>query len=152
MTSFSVETIEVQPAAAISAEVPMAELRDVFDRGFPAVVRAIEAQGLTIARPPFGFYPRLPTATVAVTVGFPVVGTFVADGAVEPFELPAGRAVTATHVGPYDTLEQTYDELLAWARAEELTLAAGMWETYLSDPSAEPDPNTWRTLIVWPLA
>lgn len=30
--------------------------------------------------------------------------------------------------------------------------AEGMWECYLSDPGAEPDPDTWRTLIVWPLA
>jgi AraC family transcriptional regulator len=26
-----------------------------------------------------------------------------------------------------------------------------MWETYLSDPTVEPDPATWRTEIVWPL-
>lgn len=30
--------------------------------------------------------------------------------------------------------------------------AAGMWECYLSDPDVEPDPATWRTLIVCPLA
>jgi effector-binding domain-containing protein len=71
---------------------------------------------------------------------------------VEPFELPGGRVVTGTHVGPYEALAQTYEQLVAWAGAEGLTLAEGMWESYLSDPGAEPDPSTWRTLIVWPLA
>ena len=152
MTTFTVETIEPQAAAGIRSEVPMADLREVFDRGFPAVVQAVGAQGVAIAGPPFGYYPRMPAETVAVVVGFPVAGPITADGEVEPFELPGGRVVTGTHVGPYEALEKTYEELMAWTRAEGLTLAEGMWESYLSDPSAEPDPGLWRTLIVWPLA
>lgn len=27
-----------------------------------------------------------------------------------------------------------------------------MWESYLSDPVAEPDPATWRTRIMWSVA
>lgn len=152
MTTFTVETIEAQPAAVVRAEVPMAQLREVFDRGFPEVMRAAQAQGVPIAGPPFGFYPRMPAETVAVLVGFPVGGAVRADGDVEPFEMPGGRVVTGTHIGPYDALARTYDELMAWAQAQGLTLAEGMWESYLSDPGAEPDPSTWRTLIVWPLA
>jgi effector-binding domain-containing protein len=152
MTTFTVETIGAQPAAAIRAEVPMAELRTVFDRGFPEVMRAVETQGASITGPPFGFYPRMPDDTVAVVVGFPVAGPIAADGDVETFELPGGRVVTGTHVGPYEALDQTYEQLTAWAQAQGHTLAEGMWETYLSDPGAEPDPSTWRTLIVWPLA
>jgi effector-binding domain-containing protein len=150
MTTFTVEAMEPQTAAVIRAEVPMAELRGVFDRGFGAVVQAVEAQGIPITGPPFGFYPRMPAETVAVVVGFPVGGLITAAGEVEPFELPGGRAVTGTHVGPYEALEQTYEQLMAWTRTEDLTLAEGMWESYLSDPST--DPSTWRTLIVWPLA
>lgn len=152
MTTFTVETIEPQAAAAVRADVPMAELRAVFDRGFHAVVQAVEAQGGTLAGPPFGYYPRMPGDTVAVVVGFPVTKPITASGEVEPFELPGGRVVTGIHVGPYEKLEETYGDLLAWTQAEGLTLAEGMWECYLSDPSAEPDPSTWRTLVVCPLA
>jgi effector-binding domain-containing protein len=151
MTTFTVETIEPQAAAVIRAEVPMAELREVFDRGFPAVVQAAEAQHVAITGPPFGFYPRMPGDTVAVVVGFPVAHAITAVGEVEPFELPGGGVVTGTHVGPYEALAQTYEQLMAWAQDEGLTLAEGMWESYMSDPSAEPDPSTWRTLINWPL-
>jgi effector-binding domain-containing protein len=93
----------------------------------------------------------MPAETVEVVVGFPVAGPIAAQGEVVPFELPGGRVVTGTHVGPYDTLTNTYEELTAWTQAEGLTLAEGMWESYLSDPSAEPDPATWRTQVVWPL-
>jgi effector-binding domain-containing protein len=152
VTTFRVEEIEPRAAAAVRAEVPMAEIRDVFDRAFPAVVQALAAQGVEPAGAPFGFYPRMPGETVAVVVGFPASGPVAADGEVEPFELPGGRVVTGTHVGPYEALEQTYGELVAWAQAEGLTLGEGMWESYLTDPSAEPDPATWRTQLTWPLA
>jgi effector-binding domain-containing protein len=151
MTTFTIETVDPQPAAVVRAEVPMAELRQVFDRGFPAVLQAVQSQGAAIVGPPFGYYPRMPGETVAVLVGFPVAGPITAQGDVEPFELPGGPAVTGTHVGPYETMTQTYEQLMAWTTDEGLTLAAGMWESYVSDPGAEPDPATWRTLIVWPL-
>lgn len=151
MTTFTVETVDPQPAAVVRAEVPMAELREVFHRGFTAVMQAVQSQGVAIVGPPFGYYPRTPGETVAVLVGFPVADSITAEGGVEPFELPGGLAVTGTHVGPYEALAQTYEQLLSWTADAGLTLAEGMWESYLSDPRAEPDPDTWRTLIVWPL-
>jgi effector-binding domain-containing protein len=56
------------------------------------------------------------------------------------------------HVGPYERLGSTYGELMAWAAAEGHRLAGQMWESYLSDPRAEPDPAGWQTLITWPLS
>jgi effector-binding domain-containing protein len=66
--------------------------------------------------------------------------------------LPGGRAVEAVHVGPYETMTQTYETLQAWMSENDLVPGVGMWECYLSDPEAEPDPANWRTKIVWPLA
>lgn len=152
MVDFRVDTVQPQRAAVVKAEVPMAELRTVFDRGFHAVMQAVAAQGLQVVGPPFGFYPRMPRDTVAVVVGFPVSSDVTADGDVEPFELPGGRAVLATHVGSYEALGETYDQLMSWAESEDLELAEWMWESYLSDPGEEPDPSTWRTDICWPLA
>lgn len=152
MTAFEVQELAPQPAAAIRAEVPMAEIPSVFDRAFPTVMAAVEAQGAVLAGPPFGYYPRMPDDTVEVVVGFPVSGLFTADGEVVPFELPGGRAIVAVHVGPYDALTSTYAELAGWASAEGLEIADHMWETYLSDPRLEPDPATWQTIVTWPLA
>jgi effector-binding domain-containing protein len=152
MTAFNLHDLAPVTAAVIRAEVPMADLRSVFDRGFHSVMEVVDKQGLSITGPPFGFYPRMPDATVEVVVGFPVSGPVETDGEVGPFELPGGRAVTAVHVGPYERLADTYSELAAWAASEQLQLAGYMWESYLSDPSTQPDPETWQTSISWPLA
>jgi effector-binding domain-containing protein len=151
MAKFRVETIEARQAAVVRAEVPIEQLPDVFDRGFHAVMATVERQGAAVVGPPFGYYPSMPGATVEVVVGFPVSGAIEADGDVGPFELPGGRVITGVHVGAYERLEDTYRELVEWAEAEGLQLATGMWESYLSDPSAEPDPATWQTLISWPV-
>ena len=151
MTTFSVETIDPQPAAAVHGEVPMAELRTIFDRGFREVMQVTQAQGVAITGPPFGFYPRMPSDTVEVVVGFPVSAPVTPEGDVTPFELPGGRVVTGIHVGSYESLEVTYRELTEWAAAEGHSLAGRMWESYLTDPSAQPDPATWQTKITWPL-
>ncbi len=152
MTMFTVQTIDRQLAAVVRAEVPIEEIRTVFDRGFGQVMRVAEAQGVSITGPPFGFYPRMPSATVEVAVGFPVSTGISPDGDVNPFELPGGRVVTGMHIGPYESLEATYRELTVWAAAEGHSLAGHMWEFYLTDPRAQPDPATWQTRITWPLA
>lgn len=151
MPTFEVTTLTPQPAAAVRAEVPLAELPTVFDRAFRAVAGAVAAQGQHPSGPPFGFYPRMPTDTIAVAAGFPTSGPIAAAGDVEPIELPGGLVITAVHVGPYDTLEQTYGQLAEWAAANGYQLADQMWESYLSDPASEPDPATWQTQITWPV-
>ena len=152
MTEFRTVTVSPQPTAAIHAEVPMAELPSLFDRGYRAIAEAVAAAGRTIVAPPFGFYPRMPGETVEVWLGFPIDAPIEAAGEVEPFELPGGRAVSGEHVGPFDTLTETYEALARWADEQGLTLAGAVWETYVTDPSAEPDPNRWHTAITWLLA
>ena len=152
MAGFTVETIEAQHAAVIRAEVPMEDLAEVFGRGIDETWRVAGEQGLDVVGPPFGFYPRMPSDTVEVVVGLPVAGPVTAQGDVTGFELPGGRVATGMHVGAYDDLAKTYGQLAEWAAAEGLSLADCMWESYLSDPDAEPDPTTWQTLIRWPVA
>jgi effector-binding domain-containing protein len=152
MATFTVETLEPQAAAVFRAEVPMEDLPAAFERGFHASFAAAEDQGVAVVGPPFGFYPRMPADTVEVLVGFPVAGAITPTDEVTDFELPGGPAVVGVHVGSYDGLSTTYDELAAWAAAEGITLADQMWESYVSDPEEQPDPATWETRIVWPLA
>lgn len=152
MVHCEIEELPPRTAAVVTAEVPLDGLTDFFAGAFSAVMAAVADQGLTPAGPPFAYYPAAPTEVVQVTAGFPVVGTVSPAAEVRPFTLPGGRAVVAMHVGPYDTLEQTYHGILEWISAQGLTPAAAMWEEYLSDPGQEPDPATWRTRVVWPLA
>jgi effector-binding domain-containing protein len=148
------EIVELEPqeAIAVRGDVAMADLPAFFERAFSEAAAAAEASGVQIVGPPFGFYPEMPTETVAVEVGFPVSVPVEASGNAHRVVLPGGRAVEAVHVGPYETMQRTYADLQSWMVEQGLRPAVGMWECYLSDPETEPDPATWRTRIVWPLA
>ena len=141
-----------QATAVIRERVPMNELPQFFARAYQATMAAAQAQGRHPTGPPFSMYHGRPTDVVDVEAGFPVNGAIAPADGVVPGTLPAGKVVQTTHVGPYDTLSQTYDMVLGYMKEHDLTPADDMWEVYLSDPQRQPDPATWRTEIFWPVA
>ena len=150
MNPCEIVELEPQPAAVVQGQVPMAELPAFFGRAFGAVMEEVGRQGLDIVGPPFGYYREAPTQLIDVAAGFPVSAAIRPEGEVAPLLLPGGRALTVEHVGPYDTLQQTYGELATWAEKNGLVTEDVMWESYLTDPDTEP-PENWQTRITWPL-
>lgn len=146
-----IETVP-RPTAVVRADVPLAELPGFFSRAFHAVFQVLERQGVAPAGPPFGLYASPPRDTVLVEAGVPVSAEISAEGEVVPSRLPGGRAASTVHVGPYDTVEQSYAVLGRWISEQGLSHRPGpMWEAYLTDPEAEPDPAKWQTRIFQPV-
>ncbi|PNI09735.1 AraC family transcriptional regulator [Arthrobacter sp. AFG7.2] len=141
-----------QPVAVVRERVPMDALTDFFGRAFGTVMAAAQAQDCTPAGPPFALYRGMPSDTVDVEAGFPIDGNFTDTDGVASGTLPETDALEALHIGPYDSLEKTYQAILEQMEAEGLTPADIMWEYYLSDPEQEPDPAKWQTRVIWPLA
>lgn len=69
-----------------------------------------------------------------------------AAGNLKTDTLPAGDVITATHVGPYDSLNQTHQAM--WRHMEEHAIAGNMpiWEIYVDDPG-DTAPEVLRTEI-----
>ena len=150
MTEIRIDDAPEQHTAVVHEQVPMAELLDVDGLSGRAEVRA---EGRPDGHGPLGadgVHGRLEGTREEVLQGFPVATPIEdADGVVAS-TLPGGEVVEAVHIGPYDTMETTYAEIAAWMAAQGLRPGPVMWESYLTDPGNEPDPATWRTLIVWP--
>jgi len=147
--------LEEQPTAVLRETVPMNALKEFFGRAYQAVMAAAEQQQVQLAGPPFALYHGTPTDVVDVEAGFPVAAPLPwpgSEGGVTAGYLPAGRAMEAMHVGPYEKLPETYKAIAGKMQAGGLTPGNLMWEYYLTDPAAEPDPGAWKTLVVWPVA
>lgn len=141
-----------QPTSVLREQVPMNALPAFFSRAFDTVLAAARGQNVQPMGPPFALYHGMPGQTVDVEAGFPISGTFKdADGVIAS-TLPEAEAFEAIHVGTYDTLEKTYGTIQERMNAEGFTPSDTMWECYLSDPAAEPDPTNWHTRVVWPIA
>ena len=137
--------------AALRETVPMTGLREYYDRAFHTIMGVIQGQGIQPTGPPVGIYYSMPTETVDMAAGFPTDREVTADAGVEATTLPAGRAVQLTHAGSYDSMAQSYDRLMAFVRDQGLSPGPLMWETYLTEPTPDGDPDAMRTLITWPL-
>ena len=144
--------ITEQPVAVVRERVPMDSLTSFFDRAFGAVMAAVQMQGARPAGPPFAMYHGMPGETVDVEAGFPIAGNFEGTGEVSSGVLPDTDAFEAVHTGPYDTLGSTYDAIREHMEADGAAPADSMWEYYLTDPQKQPDPATWQTRVVWPVA
>jgi effector-binding domain-containing protein len=115
--------------------------------------------GATLASPAFGRYHQFSPDDVDVEIGVGVDATpeglaslaDVEPGDVGASELPAGPAAVATHLGPYNTLSQTYDRLHEWIHAQGREEGPGPWESYVDDPAVVKDHSLLRTEVVWPL-
>ena len=80
-----------------------------------------------------------------------VTAPFTGDGEVAAGELGGGEAAVGMHVGPYDTLHETYSAMQAWIVSQGRRPSSSMWEVYLTDPEQEPDPAKWQTEVYWPV-
>jgi effector-binding domain-containing protein len=149
MSDIRITEHSAQPTAGVRERVPMAELTSFFSRAYEETMAALNAQGRHPVGPPFGRYFGRPTDVIDVEAGFPVAAAIAADGRVMPGSLPAGRVVEATHVGPYDTLGETYAAIERFLAERSLAPGEAMWESYLSDPEVEPDPAGWQTRVCW---
>lgn len=156
MSVFKLVTIDPSPVAVARGIMAMSDFPTFFASAFGAVAAVVAGQGLEIVGEPFAFFPSAPDDSAAsdvveVAAGFPVSGSTESAGEVVSWVLPGGRAVTTVHVGPYDGMDKIYDQMREWMAEQGLTPGDHLWEVYLSDPSDEPDPSTWRTQIVWPV-
>lgn len=138
-------TVAEEPTAVIHhTGVTVADLPALFDAGFSALA----VSGAALSGPPFAIYRGDPMAVFDMEIGFPVAIPLEAavPGAVtvEPGVLPSGPALTLTHLGPYDTLGESWGRLAAEAAARGFVPAL-FFELYISDPTPETDPATLRT-------
>ena len=141
-----------QPTAAVRQVVLMDEFGARFATALERVLEHLGVAGVVPAGAPFARYRGPVARTADVEIGFPVPeGTgAVLDLVMDT--LPAGRAVEVTHLGDYESLRDTYARIEAWAAEHEVNLREESWEIYDAGPSSDPDPATWRTRVVWPVA
>jgi effector-binding domain-containing protein len=151
MAEFAFRSIPRQDTAVVRVTTDPQGIGTAMGEALPRAFAAVATAGGHPAGPPFTKYTAYSETSVEFETGVPVAAPFAASGDVVPGELGGCDAAVGMHVGPYDTIGRTYGELQAWIEARGRKPSAVMWEHYLTDPEAQPDPSTWRTEVVWPV-
>ncbi len=143
--------LEPQPAVVIRTKARADALGPAMGELFPAVLGFVLASPAEPAGPPFCRYLSMGGEEWEIECGMAVSEAVAGAGRVESTELPGGTAVTTMHVGPYETLGQSWEALQGWVARNGKAGAAAPWEVYWTDPGEVQDPAQWRTEIVIPV-
>jgi effector-binding domain-containing protein len=91
-------------------------------------------------------HPTKPGAPLLCDFGVEVTRAFEKEGEVYATETPAGSAVVAVHLGPYDRIHAAHDAIAGWMKENGRESAGHSWEIY-GDPT--PNPADTETTVVY---
>jgi AraC family transcriptional regulator len=154
MSTPTIERKELQPQPALIVKRRVARsqiattIAESLGKTFPYALQ----NGLAIAGRPFVRYSDVGPGLMTMETGTPLAAPAAGVGEIEAITLPGGPAAVAVHMGPYDTLQDTYAAIERWMQQQGVRAAGAPWESYITDPAEHPDPANWRTDIFWPIS
>jgi len=146
-----IRTLDERPTVAIRTMTTGEGLPDALGNGYGEIMEYLErTPGVEAAGPPYSLYHNMDMDHLDVEMGFPVSGAPHPEGRIGPSRIPGGRAVVAIHIGPYETLEETYTKAMTYMEREGLQPEGFMYEMYLNDPDEVPHEEL-QTEVYFPL-
>ncbi len=118
---------------------------------FPNVFKSI--QGKANGTPFFCYYVMNPETKIGeMELCVPTAETPNSNG-ITVKDIPRIRAVCATHVGPYDTMQCAYEAINRYAQENNLTLRPPFREVYIKGPGMllKGNPDKYITEILFPV-
>ena len=145
-------TVPAQAIAVIKITIARDRMREVMGPGVAELMSTVSGQGIHPVGPWFTHHFKMSPETFDFEIGVPVPKPIVPAGRVVNSERPSFRAARSILRGSYENLHKAWPELDAWIDAQGLKAGPALWETYVKDPGQNPDPATWETELVRPLA
>lgn len=139
-----------QPIASIRTHAAVQNLSQVLGQCYGTIAQYLGQIGQFPAGAPFVAYYNMDMQNLDLEIGFPVSGKIPGKDAVQPGEIPASKAVTCMHIGPYDKIAAAYEAMDQWIKANHVEPTGACYEFYLNDPQQTP-PDALQTRIVFPV-
>lgn len=139
-----------RPFAYISLRSSLPQMPAIMGQGFATLGQMFATAKAQMAGNPLAHYTDFDATSASFELGFPVLESDIPALRAAGLSIgttPGGRNMTATHVGPYDTVSRTYDRMTSAMKEQKLAGSRDMWESYLSPPGTPPDQI--RTDVIW---
>lgn len=157
-----IEERAAQQYVGIRVQVPIRELPNTIPQRLRDLFSWLGRQGVGPAGAPFIRYHVIDMERLLdVELGVPVETVLSGDGEIRPGELPAGRYAVLIYTGRDNGIEGN-KVLLDWGKEQGLAwdwwrdpngdAFGARYESFLSDPSEQPDPGKSETEVAIRLA
>ena len=141
-----------EPQPAVCTEVTTSDIGMELHHLLPAAFAFIEQHGGQPAGAPFTRYLEIGDGKFRIQAGMPTATPMNGSDTMQSIELPGGDIAVGDHYGPYDTVVETAAALQKWIEEQGRTASGPMWESYVTDPGAEPDADKRLTEVCYPLS
>ncbi|MGV3540102.1 MAG: GyrI-like domain-containing protein [Rufibacter sp.] len=137
-----------QHYVAIKAQVTQPQIPQLLPPLLPEVQAWLAARQIAPAGAPFFRYISCIDNLFEVEVGFPVAEALEGEEQITTGTSPEGTYAVLTITGPYTQIPQAHQELSAFIKRNDFTMAGPAIEVYLIGPATEPNPEKWQTEIL----
>lgn len=121
-------------------------------KSYGELMTVLQKAKVEMTSPPFALYPRWDEEKkefdMVCALSVPANATLPAQYKIT--QLAGGKAVKAIHLGDYNKLGETHDQIYKYLGMKKLEHGTP-WEVYITDPEAEPDMSKWVTEVYYPI-
>ena len=149
MTDIELVELSKQPILAIRTRTSLEDLPKVISASYSKLMAYMDELGEPPTFAPFTAYYNQDLRDLEVEMGFPVAKILPDKDEIHSSFIPAGKAATCMHEGPYSEMKMTYRDLFIWADKNGYEPVGVFYEYYFSKP--EVPENAHVTKIVMPL-
>jgi effector-binding domain-containing protein len=141
IAGFSADAVQLTatPILVVNETAPIEGIAKAYADGFTQIAKFMAKNKLHQAGAPLGIDGEVTPGSYQFDAGIPVDrGDVVSADGVRAVQSYAGKALKTTHVGAYDGLSKTHDQLLAYIAAHGYTAKGPMFSWYVDDPGTTP--------------
>ncbi len=135
-----------QPTASIRRRTSLNQLPDLIRKSYEDISKHLIKTGGVCSGAPFAIYYNMDVNNIDVELGFPVEKAISEKSEIINSQIPAGKVLQFTHIGPYNELEKTYGNAMKWIKENNISTTGTICEFYLNDPASTP-PSDLETEI-----
>ncbi|MGI9543299.1 MAG: SRPBCC family protein [Cyclobacteriaceae bacterium] len=157
--SYSIEITEEQGAPikyiGITESVKMedaAEIGPKMGQLFGELMAYVTEHKLEMAGMPLTVYPKFDETGIDMECALPIKNATEVDGdRIAYKEINADKVVKGVHIGDYQQLQTSHNEVNKYIANNALSIAGDPWEIYVTDPGEVTDTSQWVTHIFYPV-
>ena len=150
-----IEVVSLTPQIAVASKrtaVTMENIHEAIGEMSARLLSYLSQQGKGMSGPPYLKYMNMSPdfSEFEIEWGFPVEKPVPASGEFYMSQTYGGRAIVATHKGPYSTLEEAYSAIMKYEREYALKNTGVYYDVYLNDADETPEDEL-LTQVVCPI-
>lgn len=137
---------------SIRDTVSQQEMNNIHGKVYAQINQFMDKNNIVSNEPPLVIYHFWSDSIIDIELGIPLIDSVVAQSAlIKLKKIESGNVITAIHYGAYERLPETYFGINEWMRKNKVIVIGPPWESYITDPSAESNPEKWQTAIFFPI-